>query len=98
MAKKIFEGIQVFIIREYQDTDWTVITTDFGEDFGKKLIEQVLSPLFHTKGGYEDTCPLGDACAMKALPSDSQEKLSIWGRIKENYRSLWKKKGMDHTI
>ncbi|MHA2109428.1 MAG: hypothetical protein ACW99R_17110, partial [Candidatus Hodarchaeales archaeon] len=59
----------------------------------------VLAPLFHNKGGWEDTCPLGDACAMKALPVEStEEKISIWGAIKERYRSLWKKKGMNHTI
>jgi hypothetical protein len=98
MAKEIFDGIQGFILREYHDTNWMVITTDFGEEFGRKLIEQVLSPLFHTKGGFEDTCPLGESCAMKAIPSDPQERLSIWGRLKKNYRRLWKRKGMPHTI
>ena len=68
------------------------------EEFVKKLIEQVLSPLLHTKGGWNDTCPLGDECAMKALPTDSKEKLSIWETVKKTYRRLWKRKGMSHTI
>ncbi len=98
MAKEMFEGIQEFIVRVYPDTNWTVITTDFGEEFGRRLIEQVLAPMFHAKGGYEDTCPLGEACAMKALPSDTEEKTSIWGTIKKTYRRLWKRKGISHTI
>ena len=98
MAKEIFDGVEQFVEREYKNTNWSIITTDFGEEFGRKLIEQVLTPLFHTKGGYKDTCPLGDDCAMKALPSDSEEKISIWDTIKKTYRRLWKRKGMSHTI
>ncbi|MHA1444208.1 MAG: hypothetical protein ACTSR4_05600 [Candidatus Hodarchaeales archaeon] len=98
MAKEIFTGIENFIRSNYLDTNWSIITTDFGEEFGKKLIEQVLSPLFHTKGGWNDSCPLGDECAMKALPTDSKEKLSIWETVKKTYRRLWKRKGMSHTI
>jgi hypothetical protein len=99
MAKEIFDGIDTFIRNRYADTNWTIIDTSFGESFGELLVKDVLAPLFHTKGGWEDTCPLGDACAMKALPVEpTEEKLSIWGAIKKRYRSLWKKKGMNHTI
>jgi hypothetical protein len=98
MAKEIFQGIEQFVINNYADTRWPIMTTDFGEEFGRKLIEQVLTPLFHSKGGYEDTCPLGEACAMKALPSDTQERISIWGTLKNNFRRLWKRKGMSHEI
>ncbi|MHA1995903.1 MAG: hypothetical protein ACW97Z_15255 [Candidatus Hodarchaeales archaeon] len=99
MARDIFDGIDTFIRNEYADTNWTIIDTIFGEKFGELLVNNVLAPLFHNKGGWEDTCPLGDACAMKALPVEStEEKISIWGAIKERYRSLWKKKGMNHTI
>ncbi|MHA2389090.1 MAG: hypothetical protein ACXACW_10250 [Candidatus Hodarchaeales archaeon] len=99
MARDIFDGIDTFIRNEYADTNWTIIDTIFGEKFGELLVNNVLAPLFHNKGGWEDTCPLGDACAMKALPVEStEEKISIWGAIKERYRSLWKKKGINHTI
>ena len=99
MAREIFDGIDAFIRKDYADTNWSIIDTIFGEKFGELLVKNVLSPIFHTKGGWEDTCPLGDACAMKALPvKPSEEKVSIWGAIKKRYRSLWKKKGMDHTI
>jgi hypothetical protein len=96
MARDIFDGIEKFILTDYADTNWTIIDTDFGEIFGKSLVEKVLTPLFHSKGGWHDTCPLGDACAMKALPT--VEKVSIWEAIKRKYRRIWKKKGMDHTI
>ncbi|MHA2154360.1 MAG: hypothetical protein ACXABU_03395 [Candidatus Hodarchaeales archaeon] len=99
MARDIFDGIDTFIRNEYADTNWTIIDTIFGEKFGELLVNNVLAPLFHNKGGWEDTCPLGDACAMKALPVEStEEKISIWGAIKKRYRSLWKKKGINHTI
>ncbi|MHA1978473.1 MAG: hypothetical protein ACW98F_15080 [Candidatus Hodarchaeales archaeon] len=99
MAKEIFDEIDSFIRENYADTKWAFIDTTFGETFGDMLIKNVLAPLFHTKGGWADTCPLGDACAMKALPVEpTQEKVSIWGAIKKKYRSLWKKKGMNHTI
>ena len=99
MAREIFDGIDAFIRKDYADTNWSIIDTIFGEKFGELLVKNVLSPIFHTKGGWEDTCPLGDACAMKALPvKPSEEKVSIWGAIKKRYRGLWKKKGMNHTI
>ncbi len=99
MARDIFDGIDTFIRNEYADTNWTIIDTIFGEKFGELLVKNVLAPIFHNKGGWEDTCPLGDACAMKALPVEStEEKISIWGAIKKRYRNLWKKKGMNHTI
>ncbi len=99
MAKEIFNAVDVFIRTNYADTKWAFVDTNFGEAFGNLLVSNVLAPLFHNKGGWEDTCPLGDACAMKALPAEpTQEKISIWGAIKKRYRSLWKKKGMSHTI
>ncbi len=99
MAKEIFDGIESFIREDYADTNWTIIDTLFGEKFGELLIRNVLAPLFHNKGGWEDTCPLGDACAMKALPVEpKEEKISLWNAIKRKYRRIWKKKGLSHSI
>ncbi len=96
IARDIFDGIETFIRTDYADTNWAIIDTRFGEEFGESLVAKVLAPLFHTKGGWADTCPLGDACAMKTLPT--VKKISIWKAIKEKYLRIWKKKGMDHTI
>jgi hypothetical protein len=98
LAKEIFDGVEKFVQTHYQDTNWSIITTTQGEDFGRRVIEEVLSPLFHREGGWADTCPLGESCAMKALPTKDDQKISIWETIKRSYRKLWRRKGMDHTI
>jgi hypothetical protein len=98
LAKEIFDGVEKFVQIYYQDINWSIITTTQGEEFGRRIVEEVLSPLFHKKGGWTDTCPLGDSCAMKALPTNYHQKVSIWETIKQTYRKLWRRKGMDHTI
>ncbi|MHA2171976.1 MAG: hypothetical protein ACXAB7_19055, partial [Candidatus Kariarchaeaceae archaeon] len=98
MAKEIFDGIENFISEKYTGVDWTIIDTDFGEEFGKELVSTVLAPLFHRTGGWEDQCPLGDACLMKALPTKEEKRFSIIETIKNTYRRLWRRKGTKHSI
>lgn len=98
MAKEIFDGVEKFIEEKYSEVNWAIIDTTFGEEFGKDLVSTVLAPIFHSKGGWEDQCPLGDACPMKALPTQTETKFSIIETIKNTYRRLWKRKGVKHTI
>ncbi len=98
MAKEIFDGVEKFVAEKYSGVDWVIIDTAFGEEFGKELISVVLAPVLHSSGGWEDQCPLGEACPMKALPDKEEIKLSIVEQIKNSYRRLWKRKGAKHTI
>ena len=98
LAKEIFDGVEKFVVEKYSGVNWAIIDTNFGEEFGKELISKVLTPIFHSTGGWKDQCPLGDSCPMKALPSGTEKKLSIIETIKNSYRRLWKQKGAKHTI
>ena len=98
LAKEIFDGVEKFVVESYSGVNWTIIDTIFGEEFGKELISKVLTPIFHSTGGWKDQCPLGDACPMKTLPSGTEKKFSIIETIKNSYRRLWKQKGAKHTI
>lgn len=92
LAKDIFNAVDKVLETKYSDHNWDLIVDEeFNKEFENALHQEALVPVLHSKGGFHDSCPMGDQCLLRTLPTQGQRKKSIWTTLKEKYQMMKEK-------
>lgn len=86
LANDVFMAVENLLEKKYANQNWELINENFSKEFERALLNEALIPALHMHGGFEDNCPRGDNCPMKAVPT---QKKTIWSILKEKYQKIW---------
>ena len=89
IAKDIFKAIETILETKYVDKDWAIVTPEFDTEFERTLHHEVLIPSLHDHGGFEDLCPHGENCPLKAPPTNRKP---IWQILKKKFQKIQEKR------